>query len=321
MSTINLDVDGLKFENDNTDKGTFVKSEFLYDMPIHEIAIEFTKLSKENRVLIVPIGFPQAGKSLFISSLMYFAIKGQEPLFRTNIETKFPYDKGNKTIDDMVRFFDKQELYGATRKGSLDLIGINIQPAKNNLPDLKLAFLDLAGEDKQNIQTSKNGAFTEKINAVFQGMQIDNSPIIFTLVTPFAPAKKSNQTETDAHQEEDRLHTEFLNYIAMSQKKILSNAKFFIVVSQWDKNPNEGQSVEDFIRTHRTGVYNYVKNSEVVWGNYSVGQILETNSNGVQKANIVRINYEYPARFWKKLYHICTGKDLDYKPWWRKILG
>jgi hypothetical protein len=107
----------------------------------------------------------------------------------------------------------------------------------------------------------------------------------------------------------------------MNQQQILRNAKFFVVVSQWDKNPNQNQSVDKFIEDYRPGIYNYVKNSDVIWGNYSVGQILETSENGIVKANIVRINHAYPSRVWKKLYQICIGKELDYKNWWQKLLG
>jgi hypothetical protein len=272
-------------------------------------------------VLAIPIGFPQAGKSLLLSSLMYYARKGEDTLFRTNLVNDFPFDKGRYAADQMVDYFNQGKLYQSTEKGSLDLIGIDIQPAKSNLPTLNLAFLDLAGEDIKGIKTSEGAVFTDKINAVFNGIKIDKSPIVFILITPFEPPRKDNESSQNAHDREDALHYDFLNYIKLNQPALLTNSKFFIVVSQWDRNENEQLDVETFIREKRPSIYNYVKNSTVVWGEYSIGKLLESKIDGVQIQEIVRINYEYPSRFWKKLYHICTNKKLDQKGFWEKIFG
>jgi hypothetical protein len=297
------------------------KKEFLSDLNVQEIARVFTDFGKQNRVLAIPIGFPQAGKSLLLSSLMYYARKGKDTLFRTNLENDFPFDKGRLAADQMVDYFDQGKLYQSTEKGSLDLIGIDIKPSKEGLPNLNLAFLDLAGEDIKGIKTSEGAVFTDKINAVFNGVKIDNSPIVFILITPFEPPKKDNETSQDAHNREDALHYDFLNYIKQNQPELLNNSKFFIVVSQWDRNSNAQLDVETFIREKRPSIYNYVKNSTVVWGEYSIGKLLESKIDGVQIQEIVRINYEYPSRFWKKMYQICTNKNLDKKSFWEKLFG
>ena len=297
------------------------KKAFLSDLTVHDIARVFTDFSSQNRVLAIPIGFPQAGKSLLLSSLMYYARRGEDTLFRTNLVNDFPFDKGRLAADQMVDYFSRGELAGSTEMGTLDLIGINITPSKSNLPPLNLAFLDLAGEDIKGIKTSEGAVFTDKINAVFNGIKIDDSPIVFILITPFEPPKKDDETAQNAHDREDALHYDFVNYIKQNQPELLNNSKFLIVVSQWDKNSNAGLDVETFIREKRPSIYNYVKNSTVVWGEYSIGKLLESTIDGVQIQEIVRINYDYPARFWKKLYHMCTNKNLDHKTFWEKLFG
>jgi hypothetical protein len=319
MSEINLDLSNNKIERQITINQE--EKNFLADLSVHEIAKVFTTFNKDKRILIVPIGFPQAGKSLLLSSLMYYSRRGRETLFKTDTEREFPYDKGHLAANDMIEAFDKGKLYDATQRGTLDLIGINIKPSKSKLPELKLAFLDLAGEDVKLIKASENGDFTDKINAVFNGLKIDKSPVIFTLITPFEPARLTGESEQNAHSREDSLHYDFLNYMTINQPQVLKSAKFFVIVSQWDKNPNENESIEDFIKTNRPSIYNYVKNENVVWGNYSVGKLLESNINGVNIQELVRINYDYPARFWKKLYHICTNNSLDNKSWFDKLFG
>lgn len=332
MDEINIRIDSDDSEQEKTPLKTsseivnesqvdYPTTDFLENLTLHQISREFTEFSAQNRTLIIPVGFPQAGKSLFLSSLMYYARKGEDVLFRTFLENDFPFDKGRKAVDSMINYFDSGKLYDSTQTGTMDLIGITIEPAKPKLPLLKLAFLDLAGEDLKKIKTSENSAFTEKINAVFNGLKVDDSPIIFTLITPFEPAKMDNENQRDAHNREDALHYDFLNYIKQNQPHILKNSRFFIVVSQWDKNPDEDLNVEDFIREKRPSIYAAVKNTAVVWGQYSVGKLLVSNVNGVNVQEIVRINYDYPSRFWKALYQICTQKDLDAKSWWERIFG
>ncbi len=295
-----------------------VKTKFLADMTLDDIAKSFTKFAEEERITVIPIGFPQAGKSFLISSLMYYARMGKDTLFKTDLKINFPFDKGKLAAEEMIAKFKEGAIYATTRKGTLDLIGIDIEPHKK-LPILKLAFLDLAGEDVKKIKTTEGGEFTEKINAVFNGLKFDNSKIIFTLITPFDPAKKTDNPNEDPHNEEDTLHINFLNYIKETHPDMLKNSTFFIVVSQWDNNKNEKLTVEEFIEKNRRSIWNYVKHSNVVWGEYSVGKFLVTPSE--KKVTLLRINHHYPYNFWKQLYYICTGKRLDLKTWWEKLLG
>jgi hypothetical protein len=323
MNLINIDDNEQQETPIPVKQNARVKKAFLSDLSEHDIAREFTKFGAQKRTLVVPIGFPQAGKSLLLSSLMYYARKGEDTLFRTNLMNHFPYDKGRLAADQMVKDFDKGDLYETTSEDSLDLIGIAIHPANDKLPELNLAFLDLAGEDIKKIKTSEGAEFTSKINAVFNGLKIDNTPIVFVLITPFEPVIKDEDEDSlqNAHNREDVLHYDFLNYMHQNQSELLKNSTFFIVVSQWDKNLNSNMNVETFIREKRPSIHAYVRNSTVVWGEYSIGKLLETNNGSSNKQEIVRINYDYPSRFWKKLYQICTRKDLDYKPWWKKIFG
>lgn len=333
--SIDLNIeDGNKKSIPDTSKAP-PKKAFLENLTNKEIAQVFadeeSTFITENRVLVIPIGFPQAGKSLLLASLLYYARKGDVknsvPLpFKTNVLNQWPFDKGRIAMDQMINSFtDKKELYAGTAKGTLDLIGIDIHPVKK-LPSLPLAFLDLAGEDIQGIKTTQGAAFTDKINAVFNGVKLDGTPLIFMLITPFEPAKKDNESNKDAHAREDALHYDFLNYMAMEQKELISNAKFFIIVSQWDKNSDPKLDVETYIREKRPSIYQYVKSSTVVWGEYSIGKLLETkmedeNGNSYIDQQLQRINYEYPSRFWKKLYQICTNKNLDQKSFWEKLFG
>lgn len=327
MEDLGLDIEGVneapkKRKTKENNKVLTKNSSQLADLNDHEIAKVFTEFKRDNRIAVIPIGFPQAGKSLMISSLMHYARKCEDVLFKTTLENDSIFYSGRIVVDNMVELFGKDDtLIGSTEAGTLDLIGINIKPTNSKLPNLNLGFLDLAGEDIKNIKNSERANFTDKINAIFNGLKIDNTPIIFLLITPFEPALLEGESYYDSHNREDTLHYDFLNYIEVSQPQLLRQSKFFIVVSQWDKNPNEKDNVEDFIREYRPSIYNYVKNSPVIWGEYSVGQILVSKINGTNFSSLVRRNIIYPSRFWKKLYTVCTGKNLDQKTWIEKLFG
>ena len=81
MSDINNEIkldlgsNTLNSNNSKLDNNLDKPTEFLSDLSIFDISKVFTTFDKEKRILIIPIGFPQAGKSLLLSSLMYYARK------------------------------------------------------------------------------------------------------------------------------------------------------------------------------------------------------------------------------------------------------
>jgi hypothetical protein len=295
-----------------------------------EISKAIATLGAQGRPLILPIGFPGAGKSLLLSSLFWYAQRGSETLFsikqRGDKEGDDKYfANGKQVLGQMVSTFTKGNLYERNAVGSLDLIGVDITPAqheklKSKSPILPLSFIDLSGEDIKKIKTSEGGEFSTKINAIFKGVQLDNSPLIFFLITPFDPRRESGETIDDAHNNEDFLHYDFLNYINTNQPQLLKNSLFIIIVSQWDKNTSYG-SAEDFIREKRKSIYAFVRNSTVVWGEYSVGKILQNEVNGIIHEEILNRNEDYPSRLWKMIYKICTKRDLDHKTFWQKLFS
>jgi hypothetical protein len=318
INPIHIDTDSDGINEEKQPSSTANDKDILSNLNPFEISKQFTKFKKDNRVLVIPIGFPQAGKSLLLSSLLHYAIMGKDLHFRTHPNGvaigEGPFDYGRKVLDRMVNTFNSGKFFPANRMGSLDLIGVEIEPSKSKLPKLNLGFLDLAGEDIKSIKISERGAFTEKIDAVFKGIRIDKTPLIFVLITPFDPPGQD-------HDREDSLHFDFLNYLRETQSDLIPNSKFIIIVSQWDKNPDTKMSVESYIKEYRPMMYTYVKNTDVIWSEYSIGEVLSNTVNNVEISEIIRKNYDYPRRFWYKLYNICTGKSLNEKGFWEKLFG
>ncbi|MFM7086827.1 MAG: hypothetical protein ACKOXO_07555, partial [Cyanobium sp.] len=89
-------------------------------------------------------------------------------------------------------------------------------------PKLKIAFLDLAGEDLKKIKVSEGGEFNSKINSVFKGIEIEESELIFLLITPFDPAPGGDETKANAHNREDTLHSDFLNFVETNRPQLFN---------------------------------------------------------------------------------------------------
>ena len=300
------------------------RKSFSDELNLTELAQYFSSLDQKGfDATIIPIGFPAAGKSMLLSSLLWYAQKGEPPFSQDILDSEY-FREGSIVLRNMVdRFSTNGSLYQTTAKGTLDLIGIDITPLKSSIPPIRLAFLDLAGEDVKNIDTLNGGKFTAKIDAVLNGLQINKSPVIFALITPYTPARYSTDSrvsDTEGHMREDALHHSFLNYLEQHQPNLIASSKIFIIVSQWDKNPNPNLKVEEYIRLNRQSVYNYIQNKDVIYGHYSIGRILnQQENNGATTQRIAFRDRSSPYKLWKEIYFQIVSKDLDKKPWWKRI--
>ncbi|MXV38459.1 hypothetical protein GO491_07180 [Flavobacteriaceae bacterium Ap0902] len=283
----------------------------LSELDILKIFNEFTR-GKNKRQVIIPVGFPQAGKSFLLSSLFYYSRKATERNWKANFENKEPFNDGFLSVNTMVDYFQQKKQYPQTISGTVDIIGVRMEPSRRNLPVSEYAFIDLAGEDLKEIKVSNQGKFGDQINGILKS--IAGSRPIFLLITPYEPALGDH--------DEDTLHSDFLNHLKMNLTNLFNESIFVVIVSQWDKNPNrETDSVEEYIEQNRPQLYGQIQNSNTVYGEYSVADITTGKDNeGNEFIFFQQINKEYPKRLWDRLYKISTGKDLS-KSWWEKLFG
>ncbi|NDV83909.1 hypothetical protein [Bacteroides sp. 51] len=285
----------------------------------NEIINIFDEFIKEKRQIVIPIGFPAAGKSLFLSSLMYYAERNSDKKWNGNSLSAYPFEQGNLSRDTMIKYFDDKAAYPVTASGTLDLIGINLKPSSNKLPELKLAFVDLAGEDLRNFRADKRNNLNPKITAIFKACRLTKP--IFCLITPYDSRL--------GHAEENSLFANFLSYISEDKNgfnPLYQQAKYIAVVSQWDKNINaKKEDAESYIKSHRPALHTEIEGRDkhqFAFGEYSVGVLEDTRDrNGQPVVLIRRIANDYPHNFWCSLYKLATNKSLDSKSWLAKLFG
>ena len=155
MEDLGLDIEGVneapkKRKTKENNKVLTKNSSQLADLNDHEIAKVFTEFKRDNRIAVIPIGFPQAGKSLMISSLMHYARKCEDVLFKTTLENDSIFYSGRIVVDNMVELFGKDDtLIGSTEAGTLDLIGININMLIRELKDTQVFSIFVANVQVQ----------------------------------------------------------------------------------------------------------------------------------------------------------------------------
>lgn len=282
----------------------------LSEIEILRIFNQFTR-GKHKRQVVIPIGFPAAGKSFLLSSLFYYSRKATDRTWKVNFETKAPFNDGVLSVNEMVEYFQDKKAYPQTPSGTVDIIGVKMQPNRN-IPNADFAFIDLAGEDLKEIKVSNQGKFGRQINGILKS--VAGSRPIFLMITPYEP--------TLGDHNEDTLHTDFLNHIKMNKPNLFQESVFIVIVSQWDKNPNgDKENVEEYIEEYRPQLFGQIQNSNVHYGEYSAADITSGKDNdGNEIVFFQQINKEYPRRLWDKLYKITTGKDLN-KNWFGKLFG
>lgn len=275
-----------------------------------EIAQVFNKISNDKRFVIVPVGFPQSGKSMFLSSIMHYAFNGENSPFTASIQTKFPYDSGYTAVDNMLQEMGSGILYGRTKERTIDLVGVDVVPVYKKRPALQTLFLDLAGEDLKKIKASFGGKFPYWISSAFSGIEFAGKPI-FLLITPYVPSAEWT------HQDEDALLKDFINELRVNKPRLFSKSQFFVLVTKWDLNPNpESETTEKFIQNKRPQLYSQIKDMICSYGNYSIGEIMSVEEeNGDVAQQIIHIDHNAPHRFWTALYKTITGTSMEKTSW------
>ena len=287
----------------------------LNDASEHEISKEIFNICKGDYFTVFPVGFRDAGKTMFMSSIFRFSDRHPTKPFKVTPVPFYPFNGGFKQRDNMVTNFDNGTLMGRTAEGTLDLFGMSLEPLNSKLEKIKLNFIDVSGEDISKIKTSQDAQLTVKLKAVFNALELDTSPVVFLLITPF----ETNEVNGDV--DEDTLQSNFVNFLKTSYPGLYANSRLFVLVTKWDQNKDASYKVERFIKEKRPSLFSSIQATNAVYGAYSIGKVLETKEGDLTRGTLMERNDDYPWRFWDKLYQTYTGKSLIYKTWWQRLFS
>ncbi|MDR1544554.1 MAG: hypothetical protein LBS50_09165 [Prevotellaceae bacterium] len=266
---------------------------------------------QHGRRLIIPIGLPQAGKSMFIASLIAYAFRRDVKEDNScNFAHVFPREhSGVKNITDAL---DKNDVLPSTRPNEITIIDLDMKSRYRKRP-IKITLIDLSGEDIERLTGKRaddsdgTGAKIEKILAACIARKA-----IFAILTPV----DANMTEIGEVSEfdinEDSEMRMFINNIQTNNPQLYHLTKFLMVVTKWDTLPKRIDTAT-YLKLHRNQLYNEYSSNSKSYGliPYSVGNVVSNT--------IINIILRSPKNFWYTLYRWCTGKHV--LPWWKRIFS
>jgi hypothetical protein len=266
---------------------------------------------QHGRRLIIPIGLPQAGKSMFIASLIAYAFKRDVKEDNScNFAHVFPREhSGVKNITDAL---DKGDVLPSTRPNEITIIDLDMKSRYRKRP-IKITLIDLSGEDIERLTGKRaddsdgTAAKIEKILAACIARKA-----IFAILTPvdanMTEVGEVSQFDTD----EDTEMKMFIDKIRNNNPQLYRLTKFLMVVTKWDTLPKRIDTAI-YLKLHRNQLYNEYSSNSKSYGliPYSVGNVVSNT--------IINIILRSPKNFWYTLYRWCTGKHV--LPWWKRIFS
>lgn len=149
--------------------------------------------------------------------------------------------------------------------------------------------------------------------------------MLFILVAPYNFKKQTrieNEKKQGISSDDEKLMQKFVNYLARENSDKINKAPAILLISQLDNyNPlrKKEDTDENIARRLMPNICNTLRNEGSLIGGYSVGEVtIVDNLPALRK-----INDSYPAKLWREMYMIMTGKDLiqeKKKTFWEKII-
>lgn len=283
-----------------------VGNNFLTDFDESDILKDIALRIQHGRRLIIPIGLPSTGKSMFIASLIAYAFKRDVKDDNTcNFDHVCPKEvSGIKLILDAL---DNSEVLPSTNANQITIIDLNMTSRYRKRP-IKITLIDLAGEDIERLIGTRpdNDGTAEKILKILAACVAQKA--IFAIITPVELNTTLGEVSQYDH-DQDKEMKSFISKLKSENRKLYHLTKFLFVITKWDTLPQRIDT-EKYLSIHRNQLFIEYSSS----GKY--GLIPFSVGNVVGKT-IIDIILHSPKNFWYTLYRWSTG--IHVLPWWKRI--
>lgn len=297
--------------NVTTQRYKYVGINDLAEINENDILNDIALRIRDGRRLIIPVGLPNSGKSMFIASLIAYAFRRND---REDNSCSFDHvvskeSSGVKSITDAL---DKNLVLPSTSENKFSIIDLNMKSSYRK-QRIKVSLLDFAGEDisrviGRNPKDPKGSA--GKIEKILKACIAQKA--IFAVLTPVDINLREIGEVSTFDEEEDSEMKAFIDKIKRENYGLFQKTKFLMIVTKWDTLPNKVSS-ETFLKKHRNQLYNEYSSNSKSYGliPYSVGNVVGDT--------IINIILRSPKNFWYTLYRWCTGRHV--LPWWKRIFS
>ncbi len=280
----------------------------LVDYTENQILQDIALRISHGRRLVIPIGLPQSGKSMFIASLIAYAFKRTIKDDDTcNFEHVIPKEEsGVQLITDAL---DKRKTLPSTTGGEFNFIDLNMK-SRYRRKEIKITLIDFSGEDIGRLigidPDIENRA--EKIEKILAACVAQKA--IFAIITPVEIGTTLGEVSHTDKKEAEEMKS-FIDKLKNGNLKLYNNTKFIFVISKWDYLPERIDS-EKYLKLHRTQLHSeFVSSGKYCLIPFSVGHVVGET--------IIDIVLRSPKNFWYSLYRWNTGKYV--LPWWKRLFS
>lgn len=287
--------------------GNHLLEEFSNEVILKDIAHRIA----DGRRLIIPIGLPQSGKSMFIASLVAYAFrrhKNEDNSCNFAVATD-RYESGVETI---LQALDNSTVLPSTRPDEITITDIDME-SRYRKKRIRITLIDFSGEDVERLTGKRkddNKHSAEKIKQILEACIAQHA--IFAILSPIDEQMQQVGNESEFDKNEDTEMHSFITTLKASNPNLYRMTKFLIIITKWDKLPQH-VSAGRYLQMHRNTLYNEYSGYGRTYGliPYSVGNVVGET--------IISIGLRSPRNFWYTLYRWCTGKHV--LPWWIRIFS
>lgn len=276
----------------------------------NEILQDIALRIQDGRRLIIPIGLPNSGKSMFIASLIAYAFRRDS---KEDNSCSFDHviAKEFSGVKDITDALDENSVLPSTIANEFSIIDLNMRSRYRD-KRIKVSLIDFAGEDIERLIGTKpdQDGSAKKIEKILAACIARRA--IFAVLTPVDIHLSEIGEVSDFDRKEDSEMKAFIDKIKRENLKLYRQTKFLMIVTKWDTLPNK-VSCETFLKKHRNELYNEYSSNSKSYGllPYSVGNVVGDT--------IINIVLRSPKNFWYTLYRWCTGQHV--LPWWKRIFS
>ena len=137
------------FPPQTTFRYKYVGKNDLDKIPENEILQDIALRIQDGRRLIIPIGLPNSGKSMFIASLIAYSFRRNE---KEDNSCSFDHviPKEFSGVKDITEALDGHAVLPSTRKNEFSIIDVNMKSRYRDRK-IKVSLLDFAGEDIERL--------------------------------------------------------------------------------------------------------------------------------------------------------------------------
>lgn len=289
-------------------KYKIVGNNLLTDFEESDILKDIALRIQHGRRLIIPIGLPQSGKSMFIASLIAYAFRRNEKEDNsTNFIHVFP--KEYSGVQQITEALDEKDVLPSTRANEITIIDLDMQ-SRYRKKSIKITLIDFAGEDIERLigKREDTEGTAKKIDKILAACVAQKA--IFGIISPVEQNTQIGEvTQFDRNEATEMVA--FIHRLIQNNPRLYRLTKFLFIISKWDTLPRNIGS-ETYLKLHRNQLYNEYSSS----GKYG---LLPYSVGNVVGKTIIDIILRSPKNFWYTLYRWCTGKHV--LPWWKRIFS